>query len=276
MEVTLSFKTKAQYSKFMRNFRNGKGTVISNKNVDLGAEGEGIGEFFNDVGRKIKRAGKDIKKYGKQAVKIALPGIGAVAGDMVGGPFGGVAGMTAGTMAANQMGGSIIGDIKKTIKQGVRGVKGIARRKEVKKAMNSIRPALRELKKIGKEAMHQKIAETVMNMASNLGENDPLKAQALSVVANEAHGKVAGLGFKPSKAIRAIPERYKNLPMRTGLIVNPDDYKNIPTFDMSKFQTRGGGYSDSLGGNGVLQSIQNINSGPTKGKKTVGGSFKLP
>ena len=144
--------------------------------------------------------------------------------------------------------------------------------------MNSIRPALRELKKIGKEAMHQKIAETAMNMASNLGENDPLKQQALSVIANEAHGKVAGLGFKkiPNKLIsKAVPSNTIVNMTRWGNFGSPEYYANL---EKSKQQTQeqiGKGYSDSLGGDALLSnSVSNITS--TKRKKTSGGSFRLP
>jgi len=259
MEVTVSFKTKAGYNKFMRNMRNGKGTVLSNKNVDLAMEGEGVKDFFNDVGKKIK-------KYGKQATKIALPSaLGAIGS--VGGVPGSIAGMTAGQMIADNAIGKGIGqDIKRAVRRGVQGIKGIARRKEVKRAMNSIRPALRELKKIGKEAMHQKIAETALNMASNLGENDPLKQQALSVIANEAHGKVAGLGFKKMPTLNMT---------RWGKFGSPEYYANLAKSKQQTQEQIGKGYSDSLGGDALLSnSVSNMTS--TKRKKTSGGSFKLP
>lgn len=209
MEVSLSFKSKAQYNKFMRNMRNGKGTVISQKNVDMAS------------------------------------------------------------------GGNILNDIKKTANKVIGGIKKVGRNKEVKKFMNSIRPALREIKSIGKQAVHQKISDMAMAGADNLGPNDILKKQALNVVANTAHEKVAGLGFKPASlkklmkpvnaGMRAIKMPRANM-TQFGAFGSPDYLANV---------AKGAGYVDSLGGDGVLQSVQNINS-VGKGKSKKGGSFTLP
>jgi len=222
MEVSLSFKSKAQYNKFMRNMRNGKGTVISQKNVDMAS------------------------------------------------------------------GGNILNDIKKTANKVIGGIKKVGRNKEVKKFMNSIRPALREIKSIGKQAVHQKISDMAMAGADNLGPNDILKKQALNVVANTAHEKVAGLGFKPASLKKLMkPVNAGMRAIKTGVRANmPKALTNMPRANMTQFGAfgspdylanvaKGAGYVDSLGGDGVLQSVQNINS-VGKGKSKKGGSFTLP
>lgn len=196
MEVSISFKTKSAYNKFMRNMRNGKGTVISSKNADVSMEG-----------------------------------------------------------------GNILGDIKKVGQKIVGGFKRIGRDKGVKRFVNSVRPALRELKKIGKQALHDKIAEGAMGAADSLGQNDILKKQALSVLTNTAHEKVAGLGLR-----------------RAGLTLQQARQKNPKLLTQVANQQGGSvGFSNSLGGDGVSQSIQNITgNNASKARKKVGGSFRMP
>jgi hypothetical protein len=189
LEVVLKFKSKKDFNRFVRNLSHNKGFVVRQEHLK---EGGSIGSFFRGIGRTLGG-------IGKKAAKIALPGLGAVAGDLVGGPLGGVAGMTAGSMASNAIGNGIMQDLKRAGRRIVHGVNKVAKSKEMKHIANSVRPALRELKKIGQEAAHQTIANTAMNMASNLGANDPLKQQAINVIANTAHDKVAGMGLSKSE-----------------------------------------------------------------------------
>jgi hypothetical protein len=77
MEITLSFSSKKNYNKFMRNYANGKGTVISSKNADLissEVSGNMQGEGFGDFVRGVKNVGKSAVKsdIGKALIKEGI------------------------------------------------------------------------------------------------------------------------------------------------------------------------------------------------------------
>jgi hypothetical protein len=68
MEVTIVFSSKKAYNKFMRNYRNGKGTNISPKDVEV--VGAGFGDFMRNVGNTVKSVAKS--DVGKALIKEGI------------------------------------------------------------------------------------------------------------------------------------------------------------------------------------------------------------
>lgn len=96
-------------------------------------------------------------------------------------------------------GGSIFSKIK-------RGIKKIGKSKEFKAVHKALKPALRELKKAGKEYAHEKIAEAHMKGAEHLAHHAPENEhlhKALSNLANAGHQSVHGVGVVERIARRA-------------------------------------------------------------------------
>jgi hypothetical protein len=117
--------------------------------------------------------------------------------------MGSIAGGVAGQMAANQLGNGFIDDVKKIGRKVRHGVHKIAHSKEMRAIANHSRPALRELKKIGKQALHQAVADAHMGLA---GDN-PYANAALSVVANQARNDIHGMGFNKSLPLGVSSEK---------------------------------------------------------------------
>lgn len=243
MEITLEFKTKKEYNRFIKQLGAGKGFVVREHHI----KGGSIGSFFRMIGRNVK-------KLGKSAAKIALPMIGSAMGSEFG-PAGMIAGNVAGQMGANAIGNGILSDLKRAGRKISHGVRKIANSKEMKHIANSVRPALRQLKGIAKEAVHQSIANATIDAASHLGESDPLKQAALNVISNTAHEKVAGMGLSAKDRMAWVRSHKKGGNLMKKLA---KDAKAYPSVGLSWDQAKA--IADAKRGSGV------------KGKK----SLKLP
>jgi hypothetical protein len=82
------------------------------------------------------------------------------------------------------------GNIFKKIK---RGLRKLSRNKTLRKIEKGLRPLTREMKKMGKEQLHQDIAELHMQGAEKYGD-DPRMAKLMNIGADIAHKNVQGVG----------------------------------------------------------------------------------
>lgn len=235
MEVQLSFKSKAQYSKFMRNFRNSKGTVISNKNVSLSMNGEGFGDMIKGVGKQIgKKVLNEVVKEGAKQIKKNVISKAPAGLDVIGN--------TLVDLASNETQKKVSGMGMMVAPLGyIDGRKSIPRPELWKKKGSGFLDTAKSLSK-------SKLANNLGKMAIAEGKKQ-LKQQ--------------------------LNKRTSGLANAVGNVLL-NEAGNQATGQLNAY-SGGGGYTDSLGGNGIQQSMQNITgSNAKKVKKAVGGSFRLP
>jgi len=84
------------------------------------------------------------------------------------------------------------GNIFKKIK---RGIRKLTKNKTVRKIEKELRPLTREMKKVGKEIAHEKIAEAHMAGADKYGDNERA-SRLINLASNMAHEKVQGAGIE--------------------------------------------------------------------------------
>jgi hypothetical protein len=214
MQVSLNFKTKRDYNRFMRNYHAGKGTNISKKNCDLEVEGYG---FFDAV----KSIGKDI---GKKVVKdVATAGI--------------KAGSEMAKGAIRSRVGPLGGVTDALIDAGAR-----AGQQQVNKKISGM-GLFDGMQKIGMRAVNSKVGKDLIKMGIQEGAKQAKKGLAYKTWDR------SGIG---NAVINATENALVN---KVGGALQ---------------------YSDSLGGNGLAESVSNINSKMARVRSFRGGSFRLP
>lgn len=209
MEVTIEFKTKKDYRRFMRNYHAGKGTTLSHKNVNIAHEGEG----FLDV---MKGVGKDIGK------KV----------------------------------------LKEVVKKGAQELKN----KVISKAPGAL----------------QGVGNTLVDLASSETQKKVngmgLFSNAMSMAKNASKSK---LGKDLMKAgVNAVSQQVSNkLKNQTGFVGGVGSVLNnaVKNEAMKAIEANGSGFQNHLGGNGLNQSVANVNDRMAYVRAhRKGGSFKLP
>ena len=219
MEVSISFKTKSAYNKFLRNMRNGKGSIVSNKTASLSMNGEGFGDMLKSVGKTV---GKQILnegiKAGAKAIKQQV--------------------ISKTPMGLNTIGNTLV-DLASD--QGQKQVKGMGLPYGYVGGPSSIpRPELWASRKSGaglfdvakslaKKASKSKIAGDLGNLAIKAG-----KQQLQQQLNNNTSGFAKQLG---------------------NVVLN--EATNQASSQLQNYQ--GGGYSDFLGGNALLSNSINNN-----------------
>lgn len=214
MEVTISFKTKSAYNKFMRNMRNGKGTIVSNKTASLSMDGEGFGDMLKSVGKQV---GKKILNEGIKA------GARAIKQNVISkAPMGlNVIGDTLVDLAADQSQKQVNG-------MGLYPILGYNHRNQyhpelwVKKSQGA--GLFDTAKALAKKASKSKIAGDLGKMALNAG-----KQQLQQQLNNRTSGFANQLG---------------------NIVLN--EATNQANSQLQQYQ--GSGYVNSLGGNGLLSN----------------------
>lgn len=206
MEVTLSFTSKKDFNRFIRQMSENKGFVVKSHHI----KGGSLGSFFRSIGNTLKKTVNDITNDStvrniyntarpiiKPIAQQVLPQMANALASSRGGPIAGVVAQQATQNAVDGMG--IFDNIGRKTRNTMRKVKNTGRdiqrainSKEVQSIINS--KAGRQLKEIGKSALHQAIADHHMDMADSTA--NPFAHQALNVIADTAHDRVEGLGIK--------------------------------------------------------------------------------
>jgi hypothetical protein len=209
MEVTIEFKTKKDYRRFMRNYHLGNGTTISQKHVNISHEGEGFLDSIKSVGKDLgKTVLKEVVKKGAQELKNKV--------------------ISKAPAGLNTIGNTLVDLASNETQKKVNGM-GL-----FSNAMSMAKNASKS--KIGKDLMKAGV-NAVSQQVSNKLENQT--------------GMVGGIGSVLNNAV-------KNEAMKA-------------------IEANGSGFQNYLGGNGLNQSVANVNDrmAYVRAHKR-GGSFRLP
>lgn len=214
MQVSLNFKTKRDYNRFIRNYHAGKGTNISKKNCEIETEGSGFFDAVKSIGKDIgKKVAKDVANAGIKAGSEMAKG--AIRSRV--GPLGGVSDalIDAGARAGQQ---------------------------QVNKKISGL-GLFDGMKEIGMRAANSKVGKDLIKAGIKEGARQAKRGLAYKTWDRSGIGN-AVIGATENALVNKVG----------GALA----------------------YSDSLGGNGLAESVSNINSKMARVRSFRGGSFRLP
>ena len=244
MEVTVSFKTKKVYNRFMRNYHSNKGTNLSPKNCDLMHDG---GSFLSG----LKSIGKDIgKKALKEVVKGGVKGVkGLIKESAPNGVFGQIANGVADVgldFASGQINKKVDG--LGMIPLAGRNHRDQWARVQAFQAQQAQGSGFMDVaKSMAKKAVKSKIGKDLMKQGINAMAN-----QASTYIPQSGMAGVIGNTINNAVKQEAV-KQVEGMGMSAGIPYN------------------------SLGGNGLAQNVSNINDKMARVRSfKKGGSFRLP
>lgn len=240
MEVTIQFKSKKDYNRFLRNYNSNKGFVISPKNCDILHDGSGFLDVAKSFGKDIaKKTLKEGVKAGVKAIKGAnsLPGpLGQIGNQIVD------VGADFATGAINKkVDGLGIGMVGNTLSS----IPPQARAAWLRNHQGA--GFLDQAKKMAKKAAKSKIGKDLMKAGINAASN-----QAANYIPQS--GMAGVIGNTLNNAVKQeATKQVEGMGISSGIPYN------------------------SLGGNGLAQNINNINDRMAHARSFKrGGSFRLP